>query len=331
MLRGCHAWLLVVSLGVSLGLPLVDSLRAEEVPQATALASLLELLDSPRFIERRRAQGELEKLSLAELAPLRPLIKESPSAEVRAQLRFLFNSAEHRELSKAFEKLATGKGDNDLDLEEAMWLVTLLSDPDPSREEMKRELDALAELVRRRMPAEAARDPRRAMETLHAALYGERKFRINFPDYDNLANASALEVLRKNRGLPITLGVVTVLVAQRLKLPIVGIATPGRYLVKYQAKPNVPHSPDDIFLDPIEEGRVTTIDQVTEEFADTNRIGGEADTILAPASHRATLRRMLTNVISALRHLGEDRRVDRVELYLRLVGEERMLTPPKQK
>lgn len=294
---------------------------------AKSVAELAAQLDSPRYQERRRAQQELAARSLAELAPLRELARKSPSSEVRTRLESIFEAVEHRELAKAFEKLVAAKSDEEIDLDESLWLVTRIADPNPSREEMTKGLDDLAALVRRRLSADvppAKQDPRRVMETIHATLYGEKKFRINFLDYDNLANASALEVLRHSRGLPITLGMVTIAVGRRLQLPIDGVATPGRYLVKYRANPKSPLSRDDIFLDPLGEGHVMTLDDVVPNFTDGARSDEENAKVFGSASHRTTVRRMLTNVAGNFVQMGDDRRLRRISQYLQIVGEDEM-------
>jgi len=321
MQRGSFASPLALVFALLTGGPL----DAADPPPAPSIAKLAEQLDSPRYQERHQAQQALVQRPLSELAPLRPLMKESPSAEVRSQLRWVFDAVEHRELAKAFAKLTAAKTDASIDLEEALWLVTLISDPNPAREELSRELDGLAALVRQRLPVDpplAKQDPRKVMNTLHAVLYGEKKFRINFADYENLANASALEVLRKSRGLPITLGLVAICVGRRLNLPIEGVAAPGRYLVKYRMNAKEPFSPGDLYLDPLEEGRVATAEEVIQHFGDGNRIQIEPAMLLSVATHRATVRRMLLNVASAFGNLDDERRAARIQQYLHIVGED---------
>ena len=64
-------------------------------------------------------------------------------------------------------------------------------------------------------------------------LFDELGFAGNSDDYYNPANSCLNEVLTSKTGIPITLSVVYLEIARRLKKPVFGIGLPGHFLVQY--------------------------------------------------------------------------------------------------
>src|SRR5262249_4438103 len=96
------------------------------------------------------------------------------------------------------------------------------------------------------------RKPERVITILNAYLYEEQGFHGNRDDYYNPANSFLNEVLDCRAGLPITLSVLTIALAERLGLPIVGVGMPLHFLVKYV----MPRR--ELYIDPFYGGEMLT-------------------------------------------------------------------------
>jgi regulator of sirC expression with transglutaminase-like and TPR domain len=126
-------------------------------------------------------------------------------------------------------------------------------------------------------------------------------FRGNTDDYFNPENSLLPDVLAKRTGIPITLSIVWCALARHAGLPACGVAFPGHYLVRVDAPDQPP-----IIVDPFTAGRI-----LNEESAEAllRRVLGEGarihPSLFTPASSRATLVRLLTNLEATWSQRGE--------------------------
>jgi regulator of sirC expression with transglutaminase-like and TPR domain len=94
---------------------------------------------------------------------------------------------------------------------------------------------------------------------------------------------------------------VTIAVGRRLGWPLRGIATPGRYLLKYDgARVPVGYPAEDIVMDAFSHGKILSPDDLQAMFP-----GGGLDEVLAGDTERAALRRMLNNLVYHLEQTGD--------------------------
>lgn len=275
------------------------------VPDATQIARLIEQLGSAVFEEREAALKGLREVGQAARSQLFDA-RNHKSPEVRSRVVQLMRQLDVVPLTDAIKAFAS-QPDEKLDLEEGMWLMSRILNPECQRVPLARQLDALADAVRKKLgPDQAPKvaDPERVISALRATLFEDHKFCGNFEDYGNPANSSLEKVLETRKGLPILLSHVVVAVGRRLEIPIVGIPTPRRYIVKYdgqQAPEGFPKH--DIYLDPFDKGRVLDRENRLERFPDLN-----PDQMVPPQSARYDLLRMLSNFETELFNRDESNR-----------------------
>jgi regulator of sirC expression with transglutaminase-like and TPR domain len=148
-----------------------------------------------------------------------------------------------------------------------------------------------AELVERMAGLE---HPHERLGELNRFLFRDLGFSGNHGDYYDPRNCYINDVLDRRLGIPITLAVVQIELARRVGVPLEGVSFPGHFLVR------MPLDDGLVVLDPYHQGR--SIDAQELKLRAKPHLGGdEIDdqqllTILAPASHRAILARMLRNL-----------------------------------
>ncbi|MFP6648043.1 MAG: transglutaminase family protein, partial [Pirellulaceae bacterium] len=107
--------------------------------------------------------------------------------------------------------------------------------------------------------------------------------------------------LSKKKGLPILLSHIAVSVAERLKVPIVGIPLAGRYMIKYDGARAPAGSPaDDIIIDPFGDWQILTQERVRELVPSFDP---ESD--LMPSSRHEVISRMLRNLAADFEATGQ--------------------------
>ena len=125
-------------------------------------------------------------------------------------------------------------------------------------------------------------------------LFDEIGFRGNEENYYDPRNSCLNWVLDQRTGIPITLSLVYIEVARRLRRPVFGIGLPGHFVVQYD---------DDrfsTFLDPFNGGKL--LDEKDCRRLSRNASGNEVafdPRLLRPVSTRHILIRMLNNMRAA--------------------------------
>src|SRR5688500_8353826 len=133
-----------------------------------------------------------------------------------------------------------------------------------------------------------------AVRSLNDYVFEELGFSGNQADYYDPRNSYLNEVFDRKLGIPISLGVVQLDIAQRLGLPLKGISFPGHFLV------SLPVDGGLLVLDPYSKGRSLDVGELkrrAQPHVGNNELRDEQlSTLLSPASNRAILTRMLRNL-----------------------------------
>jgi regulator of sirC expression with transglutaminase-like and TPR domain len=268
----------------------------------TSIETLIVALDSPRYADRERATRRLLELGREAGPALRTALR-APSAEVRRRAAFILRDGQWRRLRSEFADFAA-QPDHRLDMEEGMWLVSRIVDPDIELVELRRQLDALAARVRARLPDNPPPrqlDPRLAMRALRETLFEDARFAGAVNDYVDPRNSSLASVLKRKRGLPIMLSQVAIAVGRRLGWPLRGVPTPGRYLLKYDgARAPNGFPADDIVMDAFNGGKILSAEDLEAMFP-----GVALEEMLAGDSERPALQRILNNLAVHLEQTGD--------------------------
>jgi regulator of sirC expression with transglutaminase-like and TPR domain len=190
-----------------------------------------------------------------------------------------------------FTQLVSGS-EEELDLAEAALLIAQEEHPDMDVAAYLRRLDGLAAAVRARLPQ--APEPTDIIDNLNIQLFREEGLTGNESEYYDPRNSFLNEVLDRKRGIPITLSVIYLEVGRRLGLPLVGVGFPGHFLVKYSG------ADGEMVLDPFAGGAILSREDLVQRlrrmYGDANPFLAQIPQLLAPASKKEILVRMLRNL-----------------------------------
>ena len=184
--------------------------------------------------------------------------------------------------------------------------------PSLELEEYLNALDTMAQEARERLPETSY--PLKVVNTINKYLFEDLGFRGNADDYYDPRNSYLNEVIERRVGIPISLSVIYLEVAQRLDFPMVGIGMPGHFLIR----PDFEEA--GIFVDAFNGGEIL-FEQDCE--ARLRQIYQQPVTLqpsfLATVSKRQILARMLTNLKGIyLNHQQLDKALAVVEYILLL-------------
>ena len=202
--------------------------------------------------------------------------------------------------------------DDDFPLFEAALAIAQDADPYLDFGAVQESVDSFAAEVKRRLPSGAS-DVQK-LRTLNHYFYHELGFAGNVNDYYDPANSYLQRVIECRRGIPISLAVIYIELAQQIGLEIRGVSFPGHFLMKL----SVPSG--EIILDPFN-GASLSREELEERLApyvgDYYQPDLSLATYLQTAQPRAILARMLHNLKALFSERGNWERM--LEVQQRLV------------
>ncbi len=186
------------------------------------------------------------------------------------------------------------KQEDEIPLFEAALAIAQDDDPKLDLTACITTIDKFALKLRQRMPRDIATIPKLRM--LNNFFYNDLGFAGNINDYYDPDNSYLNKVLATRRGIPISLAVIYMELAQQIGLEVKGISFPGHFLMKVSVQSG------DIILDPFN-GSSLSREQLEERLEPhfANHEGMDQHSVasfLTDAHPRAILIRMLRNLKS---------------------------------
>lgn len=270
-----------------------------------ALRSLVALLDDedPRSLELVRRR--LLDVGAAAI-PYLEAARASSDPELAARFDEMAEELRFRDLARDFLTLASERVP---DLETGAFLLSRFVRPAADEAVYRRWLDRAAAGA-----AEELREDATVSETasrLSTHLFQGMGFAGNEANYYDPDNSCLTRVIDTRRGIPVTLSVLYLLVAKRLKLPVYGVGTPGHFLLGYR------DAGEPRFMDAFRQGKPLGAAEVRRMLV---RNGYEfKPEYLKPCPPRDVLARMMRNLLSIYQKTGAVERAERLSRLVEIV------------
>lgn len=139
--------------------------------------------------------------------------------------------------------------------EHALHLARILAYPDLDIKKTLEAMDEIGRQVAQALKKKATTTPARptqVIEAINDQLFNELKFRPNTDDYYNPLNSYLNVVLERRSGIPITLSLLYMRVAQGVNFALVPVNFPAHFLVKHVMEGDN----GEIIIDPFNGGRI---------------------------------------------------------------------------
>lgn len=179
--------------------------------------------------------------------------------------------------------------DNHIDLAKASLYFAQAEYPNLDVQKYLDILTAIALEIESQLTAE--RYPLKVIKLINNHLFERLKFRGNQHNYYDPNNSFLNQVIERKVGIPITLAVIYLAIAQRLNFPMVGIGMPGHFLIRPEFEDS------EIFVDAFNQGEMLfehdcqiRLDKIYQQQVKLN------PSWLEPISNKQILVRMLNNL-----------------------------------
>lgn len=192
--------------------------------------------------------------------------------------------------------------------------------PDLDLQAVLAEIDALGERLKRRLAADAP--PLQRLRLLNRYFFQELGFGGNVNDYYDPHNSCLNAVLRTRRGIPISLAVLYMELAQQVGLTARGVSFPGHFLVKL----SMPQG--EVVMDPFSGQSLSReeLDERLDPYKRQRGLVGDFDVPLGLFLQSATPREVVARM---LRNLKEIYRAREDWVLLLAVSERLVILLPK--
>jgi regulator of sirC expression with transglutaminase-like and TPR domain len=197
--------------------------------------------------------------------------------------------------------------------EYALQLSRIIAFPELDVRNEISKIDQIGLKIRKTLENSSQSRPTQIIERINDQLYRKEKFRPNRDDYYNPSNSFLNVVIRRKIGIPITLSIVYMRVAESLDFKLVPVSFPSHFLIKY-----ILEGESEIIIDPYNEGRIMddySLKQLLDQTAPRLSVALTRD-FVARASVTKVMIRMLNNLKTSY---FECQDIDKAELVNEMI------------
>jgi regulator of sirC expression with transglutaminase-like and TPR domain len=188
------------------------------------------------------------------------------------------------------------------DLLRGMWLIATYQYPEVKYEDLKEKIDQLYYNVWIHLRENI--NPYDQVRIINYVLFDEEKLVANTKNFHSPANNMLNVVLETKRGNPISLCVIYILLAEKLKLPIYGVNLPNLFILIY----DLPEKP--FYINAFNKGLIFTKSDIDNYIS---QLGLQQQaSFYTPCNNIEIIKRILRNLIVAYEQLGEQQKMAEV-------------------
>jgi regulator of sirC expression with transglutaminase-like and TPR domain len=209
-------------------------------------------------------------------------------------------------------KLKAWKESNSQDLLEGMWLVATYQYPDLALERLKKDLEQI--YYEAWLEFKNNIHPFDQVKILNSIMFGKLKFAANTKNFHAPANCMLNIVLDTKRGNPISLCVVYMLVANKLKMPVYGVNLPNLFVLTYKTNES------QFYINVFSKGIIFSKADIDKYIAQLNL--PPSDIFYQPCSNMDIIKRVLRNLIISFEKTSDTDKIQEIKQLLQVISDE---------
>lgn len=228
--------------------------------------------------------------------------------EVQKRLEDLIHSLQFESLKNKVKDWYQGQKQ---DLLKGMWLVATYQYPDLSLESLKEQLEQIYYEAWLEFKTDA--HPFDQIKILNSVIFSKLKFRANTKNFHAPANSMINTVLESHKGNPISLCVIYMMVAQKLKLPVYGVNLPSLFILTYKSEER------QFYINAFNRGLIFSKHDI-DNYIQQLKLE-PLDMFYQPCSNVDIIRRVLRNLIVSFEKLKDYEKADEIKMLLEILIE----------
>lgn len=273
------------------------------------LKAMISLLDDDDHEVVAHVEKRIRQLG----EPMIPLLEQqwegSFNAGLQKRLEDLIHTLQYELL---LERLNHWKNGGGMDLLEGLWIVATYQYPDLSLEKLRADVEQLYYDVW--VDFKDTLHPDEQVRALNSAFFGKLKFAPNTKHFHAPANSMINQVLETRRGNPISLCVLYMLIANRLRLPIYGVNLPNLFVLTYKS------AAVQFYINVFNRGLIFSEKDIDQYVAQLNQ--KPRPSFYQPCTHIDIVQRILRNLLLAFQKNSDSDRMHEIEKLLKIFADD---------
>ncbi len=271
--------------------------------QESELKALVSLLDD----EDKQISSHVEEKILSLGKQAIPFLEQewesNLNPHVQGRIEELIHTLQY-ELLK--ERLKEWYLSPDQDLLTGMWILATYQYPDLELEKLRQELEQIYYDTWLEFRPDLY--PYDQVKVINSVLFNKLKFGANTKNFHSPGNSMINIVLESRKGNPITLCVIYMLVAQKLKLPVSGVNLPNLFILTYKDDKH------QFYINAFNRGLIFSKQDIENYINELHLV--PQTSFYEPCNSLEIIRRALRNLVMSFEKIGEHAKAEEVKLLL---------------
>lgn len=275
------------------------------------IKALIYLLDDDDQEVAAQVHNKIMDLGGTIIPHLEKQWESSLDLNTQKKIEDLIHTLQYKELKK---RLLHWKLSKDQDLLEGLWIIATYQYPDLELKKLREDFEQLYYETWLDMQNDLL--PHEQVRMLNQTIFSKLKFSGNSKNYYSPANSMINMVLESKKGNHISLSMVYLLIAQKLKFPIYGVNLPIIFVLTYKDEHN------QFYINTFNKGIIFSKDDV-ENFLKQQNIK-PLPMFFEPCSNLDIIKRCLRNLIVSFDKLSEQDKVEEVQELLATISDDEL-------
>ncbi|TVR80280.1 MAG: hypothetical protein EA412_05045 [Chitinophagaceae bacterium] len=229
------------------------------------LETLIKLLDDPDEEVYFQISDEIRNLGTYVIPKLESIWETNPNPLIQERIENIISEIQLHELCIEFDEWLDDNGQN---LLTGICLVNRFQYPEYDQNDFLRSIQKIEQSIWLELaPYLTSFEQINVFNKVFYEIYGFQGIPVN----ENMNHIMPNRVLENKKGVALTIGIIYLLLAERLHIPLKGVNLPGRFILAYCNKENpsyfsVLNNPGNIlfYVNPHKSGAIFTIDEIKE-------------------------------------------------------------------
>lgn len=209
------------------------------------------------------------------------------------------------------EKLQNWYQNEQDDLLKGLWILATYQYPDLNFEELQVKIEQL--YFETWVTFQNVQHPIDQIRRLNSIFFEKLTFKANVNNFHSINNSMINQVLESKKGNPISLSVVYMLIAQKLKLPVFGVNLPNLFVLIYKSEELT------FYINVFNKGIIFSKQDI-DNYLKQLKLPQE-EVFYSPCNNLAILRRMVHNMMQSFEHAAQGEKIPELIQLLAILGE----------
>ncbi len=270
----------------------------------TEFKALVSLLDDEDTQVVSHVEEKIRSLGKEVIPYLEEEWEKNFNPDVQRRIEDIIHDLQYEQVK---ERLRDWYNSGDQDLLKGMWTIATYQYPDLEYEKISHELEQIYYSVWLEFKPDL--HPVDQVKIVNGVIFQKLKFGANTKNFHSPGNSMLNVVLETHKGNPITLCVIYLLVARKLKLPVHGVNLPNLFVLTYKDERY-----KQFYINVFNRGLIFSKEDI-ENYINELRMVPQ-DSFFQPCSDVEIIRRVLRNLIMAFEKIGEHAKAEEVKSLL---------------